>query len=61
MENIIFVLIHISTKILLGLKCSECKEANYTTSKNKKNTAEKLELNKYCSRYGKTTLHKEAK
>ena len=25
MENIIFVLIHISTKILLELKCSECK------------------------------------
>ena len=46
---------------LVSLKCSECKEANYTTSKNKKNTAEKLELNKYCSRCGKTTLHKEAK
>ena len=29
------------------LACQECKHENYTTSKNKKNTPEKLETKKY--------------
>ncbi len=45
----------------ITLMCSECKEENYRTVKNKKNTVEKLELNKFCSRCNKTTLHKEKK
>jgi len=43
------------------LKCPECGEENYRTSKNKKNTTERLELNKYCSRCQKNTAHKEQK
>lgn len=43
------------------LQCTECKEENYRTEKNKKNTTERLELNKYCSRCKKTTAHKEKK
>lgn len=43
------------------LKCTECKELNYRTPKNKKNTPERLELNKFCSRCRKTTTHKEEK
>ena len=31
------------------------------TSKNKKNTDGKLEINKFCSRCNKTTAHKEKK
>ena len=45
----------------ITLKCTECKEQNYRTEKNKRNTSDKLELNKYCSRCRKTTLHKEEK
>jgi len=45
----------------ITLMCSECKEENYRTIKNKKNTTEKLELNKFCPRCKKTTLHKEKK
>ena len=48
-------------RILLDLKCSECKELNYTTQKNRQNTPDKLELKKYCPRCRKHTLHKEVK
>lgn len=43
------------------LKCSECGELNYRKEKNKRNTTERLELNKYCSRCQKHTAHKETK
>lgn len=43
------------------LACQECKNRNYVTFKNKKNTAERLELKKYC-RFCKThTPHKETR
>lgn len=45
----------------ITLKCTECGEENYRTEKNKKNTTDRLELNKFCSRCKKNTLHKEAK
>ncbi len=45
----------------VDLKCTECKNINYTVSKNKKNTPERLELNKYCSTCRKNTTHKEKK
>lgn len=45
----------------LTLKCVDCSEQNYRTEKNKKNTTERIELNKFCSRCGKHTLHKESK
>ena len=45
----------------ITLFCTECKNENYRTVKNKKNTTEKLELNKYCSTCKKTTTHKEKK
>ncbi len=43
------------------LTCTVCKEQNYRTQKNVKNTTERLELNKYCPTCRKTTLHKEEK
>ena len=46
---------------LIALQCSECKRKNYTTKKNRRNTQEKLELNKYCRFDRKHTLHKETK
>lgn len=48
-------------RINVGLKCSDCSEKNYSTTKNKQNTTEKLNLQKYCSRCSKHTLHKEVK
>jgi large subunit ribosomal protein L33 len=46
---------------LVALQCTECKRKNYTTSKNRRNTQEKLEFNKYCPFDRRHTLHKEAK
>jgi large subunit ribosomal protein L33 len=46
---------------LIALQCSECKRRNYTTSKNRRNTQEKLELKKYCPFDRKHTVHKETK
>jgi len=43
------------------LRCEVCKEENYRLSKNKKNTPERLEINKYCPRCQKHTVHKEKK
>lgn len=45
----------------IDLQCTECKEINYRTEKNKKNTPERMELNKFCKRCGKSTTHKEKK
>ena len=43
------------------LKCSECGEENYITTRNKKKHPEKYEIRKYCSVCRKMTVHKEKK
>lgn len=43
------------------LVCTECLSRNYTTTRNRKNSARRLELRKYCPKCGKVTLHKETK
>ena len=48
-------------RISLTLKCTECGEENYLTSKNKKKHADRLELKKYCPRCKEVTLHREKK
>lgn len=47
------------TKITLA--CTECKQRNYNTKKNKKNDPDRLEMNKYCKFCRKHTLHRETK
>ena len=46
-------------RVVVTLECTECKERNYTTEKNKKNTPDRLQLRKYCKHCRKHTLHKE--
>ncbi|UCD47505.1 MAG: 50S ribosomal protein L33 [Deltaproteobacteria bacterium] len=46
---------------IITLACSECKERNYTTTRNKKTMTEKLELKKFCPSCRKHTPHKETK
>ena len=46
-------------RVLLGLKCSVCKNVNYITQRNKINTLEKLNLVKFCKHCKKKTPHKE--
>ncbi len=45
----------------ITLSCTECKQRNYDTFKNKKNDPERLEMKKYCKFCQKHTVHKEAK
>lgn len=45
----------------ITLVCSECKNENYRTQKNKRNTTERLELKKYCNICKASTTHKEKK
>ncbi|MUP48083.1 MULTISPECIES: 50S ribosomal protein L33 [Megasphaera] len=45
----------------ITLACTECKQRNYQTNKNKKNNPDRLELRKYCPFCKKETLHKETK
>ena len=35
---------------MVVLACEECKERNYTTTKNKKTNKERMELKKHCQR-----------
>jgi large subunit ribosomal protein L33 len=46
---------------IVTLTCTECKQRNYTTTKNKKNTPDKLEFKKYCRFCQKHTAHRETK
>lgn len=43
------------------LQCTECKNENYRTEKNKKNTTDRLEIKKFCKHCKATTTHKEKK
>ena len=45
----------------ITLVCTECKRRNYDTMKEKKNTPDRLELNKHCPFCRKHTLHRETK
>ena len=48
-------------RVKITLSCTECKQRNYNTMKNKQNTPDRLEMNKYCRFCRKHTLHKESK
>jgi large subunit ribosomal protein L33 len=43
------------------LACSQCKNKNYTSTRDKKKSKDKLELRKYCPHCNTHTIHKEVK
>ena len=43
------------------LACQECKQRNYNTKTNKKNTPDRLELSKFCRFCRKHTAHRETR
>lgn len=45
-------------RVKITLACTECKQRNYNTMKNKQNTPDRLEMNKYC-RFCRNTLFTE--
>jgi large subunit ribosomal protein L33 len=50
-----------AVRVKIGLKCTECNDINYTTTKNPKTQTEKFEIKKFCPRLNKHTIHKEVK
>ena len=48
-------------RVKITLACTECKQRNYNTMKNKKNSPDRLEMNKYCPFCRKHTVHTETK
>ena len=43
------------------LACSECKRRNYTTTRNKRTTTNRLEILKFCPTERRRIMHKEVK
>ncbi|HXG41365.1 MAG: 50S ribosomal protein L33 [Dehalococcoidia bacterium] len=48
-------------RIVIHLACTECRRRNYTTSKNRRNDPDRLELRKYCPRCRRHVAHREAR
>jgi len=46
---------------LITFVCEGCKRKNYTSSKNKKRSSEKLAFKKFCPACRGHTVHKEGK
>ncbi len=46
---------------VITLACSECKERNYLSQKNRRNDPGRLEMKKYCPRCRKHQLHRETR
>ncbi|TWE11602.1 50S ribosomal protein L33 [Rudaeicoccus suwonensis] len=45
----------------ITLACTECKERNYVTKKNRRNNPDRVEFKKYCPREKRHTLHRETR
>jgi large subunit ribosomal protein L33 len=43
------------------MACTECKNRNYMTTKNKQKTPDRLEMKKYCRFCKRHTAHRETK
>ncbi|MDZ4277846.1 MAG: 50S ribosomal protein L33 [Dehalococcoidia bacterium] len=48
-------------RIVVTLACPDCRERSYTTTKNRRNDPDRLELNKYCPRCRQHKLHREVR
>ncbi|MCC7158804.1 MAG: 50S ribosomal protein L33 [Ignavibacteria bacterium] len=48
-------------RLILTLECTNCKNRNYSTTKNKTKHSGRIEHKKFCRFCNKRTLHKETK
>ncbi len=48
-------------RVVIHLACTECRERNYTTQKNRRNDANRIELSKYCPRCRLHRSHREVR
>jgi large subunit ribosomal protein L33 len=48
-------------RVLITLQCTDCRERNYNSSKNRRSDPQRLEFHKYCSRCRNHTTHREVR
>ncbi|HHY94939.1 MAG TPA: 50S ribosomal protein L33 [Firmicutes bacterium] len=48
-------------RVIVTMACTDCKERNYTTTKNKKNDPNRIEFKKYCPTCRRHTVHRETR
>lgn len=48
-------------RIIIHLACTECRERNYTTQKNRRHDPDRIELSKYCRRCRVHRAHRETR
>jgi len=46
---------------IISLQCNDCKNRNYSITKNRKKHSERVEVKKFCPRCRKHVGHKEVK
>ncbi len=50
-----------AVRTVITLECTECRERNYTSEKNRRNDPGRMELSKYCPRCRAHRPHRETK
>jgi large subunit ribosomal protein L33 len=50
-----------AARMVITLECTECRERNYVSEKNRRNDPNRIELKKYCARCRTHQLHRETK
>jgi large subunit ribosomal protein L33 len=48
-------------RIIIHLACTECRERNYTSQKNRRNDSDRIELKKFCPRCRQHRPHRETR
>ncbi len=48
-------------RAIITLACGDCKQRNYSTTKDKRKHPDRLEMSKYCRFCRKHTVHRETK
>lgn len=48
-------------RVIVTMECTDCKNRNYATTKNKREHRERLELKKYCRHCRHHTAHRETR
>ncbi|HXH49098.1 MAG TPA: 50S ribosomal protein L33 [Terriglobia bacterium] len=46
---------------IITLQCNDCKNRNYTTTKNKKKHTDRLEIKRFCPKCRQHKAHREVK
>ena len=46
---------------IINLACTDCRQRNYTSTKNRQKDPQRLELNKFCSRCRGHRVHREVR